>query len=82
MIPLTTASIMTTVSKESTCNAGDLGLILEPGRSSREGSGNPLQCTCLESPMDRGTSWTTVYKVTRVVYNLVTKPPPPPLLTK
>ena len=29
MIPLTTASIMTTVSKESTCNAGDLGLIPE-----------------------------------------------------
>ena len=82
MIPLTTASIMTTVSKESTCNAGDLGLIPEPGRYPGEGNGNPLQCICLESPMDRGTSWATVYKVTRVVYNLATKPPPPPLLTK
>jgi len=24
------------------------------GRSPREGNGNPLQCPCLENPMDRG----------------------------
>ena len=28
--------------KESTCNVGDLGLILGLGRSSGEGKGNPL----------------------------------------
>ena len=31
------------VSKEYTCNAGDLGLILELGRSPEEGNGNPLK---------------------------------------
>ena len=30
-------------SKESACNAGDLGLILGLGRSPEEGHGNPLQ---------------------------------------
>ena len=24
------------------------------GRSPREGNGNPLQCSCLENPLDRG----------------------------
>ena len=40
--------------KESTCNAGDLGLIPGSGRSPGEGNGNPLQYSCLENPMDRG----------------------------
>ena len=31
------------VSKESACNAGDLGLIPRSGRSSGEGNGNPVQ---------------------------------------
>ena len=39
--------------KESTCNAGDLGLTLGSGRSSGEGKGNPLQYSCLGNPMDR-----------------------------
>ena len=30
------------VGKEAACNAGDPGLILGSGRSSREGNGNPL----------------------------------------
>ena len=38
--------------KESTCNAGDLGLILVLGRSPGEGKGNPLQYSCLENSMD------------------------------
>ena len=50
-------------SKESTCNAGDLGLILGSGRSPGEGSGYPLQYSCLENSMDRGTWWATVYEV-------------------
>ena len=32
--------------KESTCNAGDLGLIPGSGRSPGEGNGNPLQYSC------------------------------------
>ena len=41
-------------SKESTCNAGDLGLIPRLGRSPGEGNGNPFQESCLENSMDRG----------------------------
>ena len=41
-------------SKESACNAGDLGLIPKWGRSPGEGNGNPLQYSCLENSMDRG----------------------------
>ena len=40
--------------KESACNAGDLGLIPELGRSPGEGNVSPLQYSCLENPMDRG----------------------------
>ena len=39
------------VGKESTCNAGDLGLIPGSGRSPGEGKGNPLQYSCLENPL-------------------------------
>ena len=28
-----------------------------------EGSGNPLRCSCLENPRDRGASWATIYGV-------------------
>ena len=41
--------------KESSCNTGDPSLIPPLGRSSGEGNGNPLQHSCLENPMDRGT---------------------------
>ena len=40
--------------KESACNAGDLSLIPGSGRSPEEGSGIPLQYSCLENPMNRG----------------------------
>ena len=40
-------------SKESTCGAGDLGLIPGLGRFPGEGNGNPLQYFCLENPIDR-----------------------------
>jgi len=39
--------------KESTCNAGDLGSIPEPGRCPRGGNGNPFQYSCLENSIDR-----------------------------
>ena len=29
----------------------------------REGHGNPLQCSCLENPMDRGAWWAAVHGV-------------------
>ena len=29
-----------------------------------EGNGNPLQCSCLENPMDGGAWWAAVYGVT------------------
>ena len=35
----------------------EAGLIPVSGRSSGEGHGNPLQCSCLENPMDRGGTW-------------------------
>ncbi len=38
--------------KESSCNAGDLGLIPGLGRSPGEGKGYPLQCSGLENSMD------------------------------
>ena len=28
-----------------------------------EGNGNPLQCSCLENPRDRGAWWAAVYGV-------------------
>ena len=36
--------------KESACNAGDLGSILELGKSPGGGHINPLQYSCLENP--------------------------------
>ena len=47
--------------KNLPAHAGDLGLIPGWGRSPERGNGNPLQCSCLENPMDRGTWWATVY---------------------
>ena len=40
--------------KASACNVGDPGSNPGLGRSLGEGNGNPLQCSCLENPMDRG----------------------------
>ena len=50
--------------KESACKMGDLGSVPELGRFPGEGNGHPLQCSCLEDPMDRGTWWATVHGVT------------------
>ena len=30
-----------------------------------EGTGKPLQCSCLENPTDRGTWWATVHVVSK-----------------
>ena len=51
-------------SKESACNAGDLGSIPGLGMSSEGAHGNPLQYSCLERiPMDRGAWQATVHGV-------------------
>ena len=55
--------------KESTCNAGDIGLIPGLERSPGGQYGNPLQYSCLENPMDRGALWATVHGSQRVGHN-------------
>ena len=47
-------------------NAGDIkdvGLIPGSERSLGGENGNPLQCSCLESPMDRGACWAIVHGI-------------------
>ena len=44
-------------------NARDVGLISGLGRSTGVGKGNPLQYSCLEKSMDRGSWWATVHGV-------------------
>ena len=51
--------------KMSASNVGDLSLIPGSGRSPGEGNGNPLQCSCLENPMDGGAWWATVHGVAK-----------------
>ena len=51
--------------KESACNAGDLGSIPGLRRSPGEGHGNPLQYSCLENPLDRGTWRAIIHGVTK-----------------
>ena len=50
--------------KNLPASAGDTGVtgsIPGSGRSPGGGHGNPLQCSCLENPMDRGTWRVTVH---------------------
>ena len=59
---------MALVVKNLPTNAGDVrdvGLIPGSGRSPGGGHGNPLQYSCLENPMDRGTWWATVHGVAK-----------------
>ena len=50
-------------SKESTFSARDVNLSPESARSAAGEPGNPLQCSCLDNPMDRGTWQATVHRV-------------------
>ena len=52
--------------KNPPANIGDLALIPGSGRSTGEGNGNSLQCSCLGNPMDRGALGTIVHGVARV----------------
>ena len=51
--------------KESTCNAGDSGLIPGLRRSPGDGTDYPLQYSCLEHSMDRGAWQATVRGITK-----------------
>ena len=53
------------VVKNLSANAEDMGLIPGLGRSRGEGNGNPLQCSCLGNPMDRGAWWAAVHGVAK-----------------
>ena len=43
----------------------DASSILGLGRSLGGGYGNPLQCSCLENPVDRGAWWAMGHRVTQ-----------------
>ena len=65
--------------KNPPANAGDTGdtdLVPGLGRSPGEGTGNPVQYSCLENPMDRGAWWATVHGVAKesVTSELLTVP--------
>ena len=52
--------------KNSPASVGDIrdaGSIPESERSPGGGSDNPLQCSCLKNPMDRGAWWATIHGV-------------------
>ena len=51
------------VIKNPPAHAGDMGSIPGPGRSPRGENGNLLQYCSLETFMDRGAWWATVYGV-------------------
>ena len=46
-------------------DARDVGSVAGPGRYPSGGHGHPLQYTCLENSMDRGTWTATVHRVTK-----------------
>ena len=54
-----------TDSKGSSCNAGDLGLIPELGRSPGGGMATHSNILAWRAPMDRGAWWATVLEVAK-----------------
>ena len=57
---------MVLVVKNPSASAGDIkdtGSIPDSGRPPGGGHGNPLQCSCLENPVDRGAFRATVHRV-------------------
>ena len=57
-------------SKESACNAGDLGSISGLGRSPGGENGNALQYFCLGNPMHRGIWQATVHGMAKSLTRL------------
>ena len=65
VVDIQRASQVGLVVKNLSANAGDLrdlALIPGSGRSPGGGHGNPLQYSCLENPVDRGTWRATVHR--------------------
>ena len=58
-------SLVALVVKNSPANAGDTSSISGSWRLPGGWHDNPLQCSCLENPMDRGAWRVTVHKVTK-----------------
>ena len=51
--------------KESACSAGDQGLVPGLEKSSGEGSGYPLQYSCLENSVNKGAWCATIHGVAK-----------------
>ena len=51
------------VVKNPPASSGELGSVPGSGRSPEGRNDNPLQCSCLGNPMDRGAWWATVHGV-------------------
>ena len=67
---------MALVVKNPPASAGDIramGLIPGSGRFPGAGNGNPLQYSCLENPMDRGSWWAIVHRVAKESNKAVNK---------
>ena len=60
-VPSLTGFLCGSDGKESTYNAGDIGLIPGSGISPEEGHGNSLQYSYLENSMARVVWWATVH---------------------
>ena len=68
LVKYTWASQVVLVVKNPPAKAGDLrdaGSIPGLGRSAGGGNGSPLQCSCLEHPMDRAACQATVHRVAK-----------------
>ena len=69
----TTELLVTQMVKNLPANAGDASSIPKSERSPGEGTGNPLQYSCLENPKDRGAWQATVHGSQSVGHNLGNK---------
>ena len=67
MYSMERASQVVLLVKNLPANAGDSGSIPGLGRSPGEGNGNPLQYSCLGSPMDKGAWQATVHGVAKTL---------------
>ena len=65
IIPDLTGSSVVKNPPASVGDIRDMGLIPRSGRSPGGGPGNPLQCSCLENPMDKRAWWATVHGVAK-----------------
>ena len=67
-IILWSLSIIKDLAKNPLANVGDIrdvGMTPGSGRAPGGGHSNPLQYSCLENPMDRGTRWATAHWVVK-----------------